>query len=80
MNGSSREVKELVEQFRLGELPNLDRIEDINVVCSSLKTFLLNLDEPIVTHDLQPSFVKVAEMPEDQVLESKFHSSILYHS
>ena len=67
MNGSTREVKELLEQFRLGQLPRLDGIEDINVVCSSLKTFLLNLDEPLVTHDLQPSFIKVADMPEEQV-------------
>ena len=67
MNGSTREVKELLEQFRMGELPRLDVIEDINVVCSALKIFLLNLDEPLVTHDLQPSFVKVADMPEDQV-------------
>lgn len=67
VNGSTREVKELLEQFRLGHLPNLSQIEDINVVCSALKTFLMNLDEPIVTHDLQPSFVKVADMQEDQV-------------
>ena len=67
MNGSTREVKELLEQFRMGELPKLDRIEDINVICSALKTFLLNLDEPLVTHELQPSFIKVADMPEEQV-------------
>ncbi|KAI6649210.1 Rac GTPase-activating protein 1-like isoform X2 [Oopsacas minuta] len=70
VNGSTREVNELLEQFRLGHLPRLDGIEDINVICSALKKFLLNLDEPLVTHDLQPSFVKVADMSEDQAQDA----------
>ena len=56
---SERSIKELKERLLKAKgNPNLEKVEDINVVCGCLKQFLINLREPLITHKMHPSFMQ----------------------
>ncbi|KAB0792708.1 hypothetical protein PPYR_14667 [Photinus pyralis] len=60
--GSEREVKSLKEKFLNGKgLPCLSQV-DIHVICGTIKDFLRNLQEPLVTYSRRSDFIKAAEM------------------
>lgn len=61
--GSEVVVKDLLQRFLKGKgMPNLARIDDINVVCSLLKHFLRQLREPVTTYPLWSSFVQASSL------------------
>ena len=56
---SDRAIKELKERLLTARgSPSMDKIEDINVICGCLKQFLISLQEPLITHTLQPLFIE----------------------
>ncbi|XP_032871411.1 rac GTPase-activating protein 1 isoform X6 [Amblyraja radiata] len=66
ISGCDRTVKELKEKYLKGKnLPLLSKVDDIHAICGLLKDFLRNLKEPLVTFKLYTTFVKAAEIPDD---------------
>ena len=56
---SERTTKELKERLLKAKgTPNLQKIEDINVVCGCLKQFFISLREPLITNRLNPIFMQ----------------------
>ena len=56
---SERTIKELKERLLKAKgTPNLQKIEDINVVCGCLKQFFIALREPLITNRLNPIFMQ----------------------
>lgn len=54
-------VKDLKEKLIRGKtLPQLSKIEDINVIAGVLKDFLRNLPEPLLTFQLNKAFMESA--------------------
>ncbi|XP_066929339.1 LOW QUALITY PROTEIN: rac GTPase-activating protein 1-like [Clytia hemisphaerica] len=71
--GMDRDVKELKEKFLRGRNPDLNKINDIHVVCGCLKDFLRGLSEPLVTFTLHESFmVSAALTDEDDSLSGMY--------
>uniref|UniRef100_A0A7N9AZL9 Rac GTPase-activating protein 1 n=1 Tax=Mastacembelus armatus TaxID=205130 RepID=A0A7N9AZL9_9TELE len=66
VSGHERLVKELKEKLIRGKtLPPLNKVEDINVITGVLKDFLRNLPEPLLTFHLNKTFMKAAEIQDD---------------
>ncbi|KAG7493826.1 rac GTPase-activating protein 1-like [Solea senegalensis] len=66
ISGQERMVKELKEKLIRGKvLPQLNKVEDINVVTGVLKDFLRNLPEPLLTFHLNKAFMEAAEIQDD---------------
>lgn len=74
--GSERTIKELKERLLKAKgTPNLQKIEDINVVCGCLKQFFIALREPLITNRLNPIFMQaIDEKSEAQVLAALFET------
>lgn len=54
-------MKELKEKLLRGKtLPQLNKIEDINVITGVLKDFLRNLPEPLLTFSRNKAFMEAA--------------------
>lgn len=61
VSGHERLVKELKEKLVRGKtLPQLSKVEDINVITGVLKYFLRNLPEPLLTFHLNKAFMEAA--------------------
>lgn len=59
-----RTVKELRDRLlRSKGHPNLDKVDDINVLCGVAKDFLRSLREPLLTFALHETFIKAACEP-----------------
>uniref|UniRef100_A0A3Q4AP95 Rac GTPase-activating protein 1 n=1 Tax=Mola mola TaxID=94237 RepID=A0A3Q4AP95_MOLML len=66
VSGHERLVKELKEKLIRGKtLPQLSKVEDINVVTGALKDFLRNLPEPLLTFHLNKAFMEAAAIRDD---------------
>ncbi|XP_078287547.1 rac GTPase-activating protein 1 isoform X5 [Rhinoraja longicauda] len=66
ISGCDRTVKELKEKYLKGKnLPLLSKVDDIHAICGLLKDFLRNLKEPLVTFKLYSTFVRAAEISDD---------------
>ncbi|XP_056130838.1 rac GTPase-activating protein 1-like [Lampris incognitus] len=66
VSGTERMVKELKEKLLRGKtLPQLSKVEDINVITGVLKDFLRNLPEPLLTFHLNKAFMAAAEIPDE---------------
>ncbi|XP_008318652.1 rac GTPase-activating protein 1-like [Cynoglossus semilaevis] len=66
VSGQERMVKDLKEKLIRGKtLPQLSKIEDINVIAGVLKDFLRNLPEPLLTFQLNKAFMESAEIQDD---------------
>ncbi|XP_077385569.1 rac GTPase-activating protein 1-like [Festucalex cinctus] len=66
ISGQERQVKALKEKLIRGKtLPQLNKVEDINVITGVLKDFLRNLPEPILTFRLNKTFMEAAEIQDD---------------
>ncbi|XP_041834183.1 rac GTPase-activating protein 1-like [Melanotaenia boesemani] len=66
ISGHERMVKELKEKLVRGKtLPALSKVEDINVITGVLKDFLRNLPEPLLTFQLNKTFLEAAEIQDD---------------
>nr|XP_061814341.1 rac GTPase-activating protein 1-like [Nerophis lumbriciformis] len=67
ISGQERQVKALKEKLIRGKtLPELNKVEDINVITGVLKDFLRNLPEPILTFRLNKIFMEAAEIQDDE--------------
>lgn len=56
---SDRNIKDLRERLiKVKGTPNIDKIDDVNVLCGCIKQFLISLKEPLVTNALNPSFLQ----------------------
>lgn len=63
--GAEKRVLELLDKFFYSKAtPSLALIDDINVVCSCLKSFLRMLSEPLVTFAMRPGFLEAAQLAE----------------
>lgn len=61
VSGHERLVKELKEKLVRGKtLPPLSKIEDINVITGVLKDFFRKLPEPLLTFQLNKTFIEAA--------------------
>lgn len=59
--GHERLVKELKEKLLRGKtLPQLSKVDDINVIAGVLKDFFRNLPEPLLTFQLNKTFMEAA--------------------
>ncbi|XP_077429526.1 rac GTPase-activating protein 1-like [Vanacampus margaritifer] len=66
ISGQERQVKALKEKLIRGKtLPQLNKVEDINIITGVLKDFLRNLPEPILTFRLNKTFMEAAEIQDD---------------
>ncbi|XP_054640532.1 rac GTPase-activating protein 1-like [Dunckerocampus dactyliophorus] len=66
ISGQERQVKDLKEKLMRGKtLPQLNKVEDINVITGVLKDFLRNLPEPLLTFRLNKAFMEAAEIQDD---------------
>ncbi|CAG01858.1 unnamed protein product, partial [Tetraodon nigroviridis] len=66
VSGHERLVKELKEKLVRGKtLPSLSKIEDINVITGVLKDFFRKLPEPLLTFQLNKTFIEAAEIMDD---------------
>ncbi len=54
--GMDSDVKKLYKQYQSGKRPDLTKYLDPSTVCSLLKLYLRNLDEPITTFELYDCF------------------------
>uniref|UniRef100_A0AAV2L5A0 Rho-GAP domain-containing protein n=1 Tax=Knipowitschia caucasica TaxID=637954 RepID=A0AAV2L5A0_KNICA len=64
--GGDKAVKELKERFLAGKSAlNLEKVEDVHVICGLLKDFLRKLPEPLVTFRLHPRFIEAAELEDE---------------
>uniref|UniRef100_A0A2P2I6F6 Rac GTPase-activating protein 1-like n=1 Tax=Hirondellea gigas TaxID=1518452 RepID=A0A2P2I6F6_9CRUS len=76
VNALDRDVKELKEKFLRGKgLPNLNTI-DIHVVCGTVKNFIRNLKEPLITHSLWHQFVNASDKKEEADREAALYQCI----
>ncbi|XP_077459752.1 rac GTPase-activating protein 1-like isoform X1 [Stigmatopora argus] len=67
ISGQERQVKALKEKLIRGKtLPQLNKVEDINVIACVLKDFLRNLPEPILTFRHNKAFMEAAEIQDDK--------------
>lgn len=61
VSGHERLVKELKEKLLRGKtLPQLSKVDDINVIAGVLKDFFRNLPEPLLTFHLNKTFMEAA--------------------
>eukprot|EP00794_Sanderia_malayensis_P003280 gene3280-3762_t len=60
VSGSEKELKELRDKFMRGKDPDLSKYRDIHVICGTLKDFLRNLSEPLLTFALHEAFSDAA--------------------
>lgn len=66
VSGHERSVKELKEKLLRGKtLPQLSKVDDINVIAGALKDFFRNLPEPLLTFHLNKTFMEAAETQDD---------------
>lgn len=74
VSGHERSVKELKEKLLRGKtLPQLSKVDDINVIAGALKDFFRNLPEPLLTFHLNKTFMEAAG--EAQFASSAFRQS-----
>ncbi|KAJ6224652.1 hypothetical protein RDWZM_003197 [Blomia tropicalis] len=81
--GADREVRELRSKILDGKngMPNLEVIADSAVICDTIKTFLKDLDDPLVTRVLWNEFVRASEKVEqcahedDALTDSDYNSN-----
>ncbi|OCT93024.1 hypothetical protein XELAEV_18016091mg [Xenopus laevis] len=67
ISGCDRTVKELKEKFLRGKsVPLLSKVDDIHAVCGFLKDFLRNLKEPLLTFQLNRTFMEAAEIRNEE--------------
>ena len=57
--------------------PSLALVDDINVVCSCLKSFLRLLSEPLVTYALRPEFIEAGKLFERDPEAARFRVTTL---
>lgn len=68
-----RLAAELLEKLLYSRTtPALALVEDINVVCSCLKSFLRMLDEPLVTLALRSQFIEASSLAARRPEEGRF--------
>lgn len=61
LSGADRTVKELKEKFLRGKtVPVLSKVDDIHAITGLLKDFLRNLKEPLLTFQLNRTFMNAA--------------------
>uniref|UniRef100_A0A671VDT9 Rac GTPase-activating protein 1 n=1 Tax=Sparus aurata TaxID=8175 RepID=A0A671VDT9_SPAAU len=66
LSGADRTVKELKEKFLRGKtVPVLSKVDDIHAITGLLKDFLRNLKEPLLTFQLNRTFMNAAEVLDD---------------
>ncbi|NXY88634.1 RGAP1 protein, partial [Alcedo cyanopectus] len=66
VSGCTKTVKELKEKFLRGKsVPVLSKVDDIHAVCSLLKDFLRSLKDPLLTFQLNKTFVEAAEISDE---------------
>lgn len=64
--GGDKALKELRDRFVAGKTAlNLEKVEDVHVVCGLLKDFLRKLPEPLVTFRLHQRFMEAAEIEDE---------------
>ncbi|XP_046847936.1 rac GTPase-activating protein 1-like isoform X2 [Xenia sp. Carnegie-2017] len=64
--GSEARVRELMAEFLKGKgSPDLTKETDENVICGTLKSFLKQLSEPILTYALHKRFLEAVEKPDE---------------
>ncbi|XP_069792174.1 rac GTPase-activating protein 1-like isoform X2 [Narcine bancroftii] len=65
--GCERRVRELRECYMRGKgLPPLSHVFNIHIICGLLKDFLQRLKEPVVTFQLQPTFLASTGLSDEQ--------------
>ncbi|KAF5278824.1 hypothetical protein FQR65_LT03512 [Abscondita terminalis] len=74
--GAEKDVKALKERFVRGKTPPCINQIDIHVICGTIKDFLRNLQEPLITSARWHDFVKVAELQNDQEIAPLFNQLI----
>ncbi|XP_025970100.2 rac GTPase-activating protein 1 isoform X1 [Dromaius novaehollandiae] len=63
ISGCDKTVKELKEKFlRAKNIPLLSKVDDIHAICGLLKDFLRSLKEPLLTFQLNKTFMEAAEI------------------
>ncbi|NXQ22163.1 RGAP1 protein, partial [Peucedramus taeniatus] len=66
ISGCDKTVRELKEKFlRAKNIPLLSKVDDIHAICGLLKDFLRSLKEPLLTFRLNKTFMKAAEIPDE---------------
>ena len=59
--GSLAEVKRLKSGFETGLSDLTDRVRDPHAVAGTLKSYLRELPEPLLTHSLYPDWIEAAQ-------------------
>ncbi|XP_061203148.1 rac GTPase-activating protein 1 [Neopsephotus bourkii] len=66
VSGCDKTVKELKEKFlRSKSVPLLSKVDDIHAICGLLKDFLRSLKEPLLTFQLNKTFMEAAEISDE---------------
>uniref|UniRef100_A0A674GAQ4 Rac GTPase-activating protein 1 n=1 Tax=Taeniopygia guttata TaxID=59729 RepID=A0A674GAQ4_TAEGU len=66
ISGCDKTVRELKEKFlRAKNIPLLSKVDDIHAICGLLKDFLRSLKEPLLTFQLNKTFMEAAEIPDE---------------
>ncbi|XP_018300582.1 rac GTPase-activating protein 1 [Mycetomoellerius zeteki] len=76
VNGAKVDVKCLLEKFLKGKgAPNLSNV-DITTICSTLKDFLRNLREPLITVGLLGDFIRATQKTDKQDADAALYQAI----
>lgn len=76
ISGANLEVKALKEKFLRGRgVPNLSEIE-IHTICSTLKSFLRSLKEPLISSSFRLDFVRALRIKDKQDADAALYQAI----
>ncbi|KAM6233459.1 rac GTPase-activating protein 1 [Porphyrio hochstetteri] len=76
VSGCDKTVRELKEKFlRAKSIPVLSKVDDIHAICGLLKDFLRSLKEPLLTFQLNKTFMEAAEiLDEDNSIAAMYQA------
>ena len=67
--GMLRVVKQLRQQFKENQIPNLTEVNDVHVLCSLVKDFMrVMIKEPLLTFKLRPKFLSAARQTSNNAM------------
>ncbi|XP_065571885.1 rac GTPase-activating protein 1-like [Artemia franciscana] len=76
VNGADSQVRELKEKFLKGKgVPNLKNYE-IYTICSTIKSFLRDLRDTLITYTMWPRFVDAAETMDESDMQTMLYSCV----